>query len=91
MIIKITFENDDGEVLLRGGSTTGSVIRAQQELEQMAQNWMKMLTSGEVCELCENTGVILIEDAPDQIRQKSCPHLLAEKVAQEADNKIHDA
>lgn len=91
MIIKITFENSDGTVLLRGGSETGSIVRAEQELEQMATNWMKMLSSGEICEDCEETGWVEIELAPDRRLRKECPHLTQQKAEDDADNQIHDA
>ena len=73
MKIEIKFLNDNDEVLLRGGSTTGDILRAEGELESMAQNWHKMLASGEVCELCENTGW-REEGEFDDIKRVECKH-----------------
>lgn len=73
MQIEILFKDSNGEVFLRGGSKTGDILRAEMELETMAQKWHKMIESGEHCEHCDNTGW-REEGEFDDIRRVECKH-----------------
>lgn len=79
MKIEIVFKNNNDEVLLRGGSVTGDILRAEAELEQMCRVYNNMIENGEICDMCENTGTIELEIAKDDHVTKTCPHVEAER------------